>query len=210
MNREVLYDLTNLLILPSRFYKKKMGLKGAVYIVLLFGIVTAIGTGSLNFVTLTAVGESKLVITIGSLSPAFIAFLEVFFIWFLLSGLFFTISHFLGGNGDFKILLSNVGYGFLPMILGSIIGLIIGIATWGKISTVMELGEAFYNPAITFSNIQGLLFLLWSANIWVFGVSSARDMTPKRALITVTMPVSAIIIYQAYWLFQFGVFGSWF
>gem|GEM_PF-734061 len=206
MTKKRLHEALKLLFSPQEFYKKKWGWNGAMAIVSVFGFISGLSVGLLNFVTLTAMGASKLAIFTGSIFPATITFLEAFFIWFLNSCLFFTISHFLHGKGEFKILLSNVGYGFLPMIISSIIGLFIGIAVWGKLSTVIELGVALRNPYTTLSNIQSLLFLLWSANIWIFGVSSARHITAKRAAITVIIPVGAIIGYEVYWLFWLGVF----
>ena len=41
-----------------------------------------------------------------------------------------------------------------------------------------------------------IVFLLWSANIWIFGMKHARNLTLKNAAITVGVPVGIYIIYQ--------------
>ncbi|MCC7575257.1 MAG: YIP1 family protein, partial [Methanomethylovorans sp.] len=43
--------------------------------------------------------------------------------WVIYSGIFYLISSFVGGQGNFKRVLEFVAYGFLPSILGSLISL---------------------------------------------------------------------------------------
>jgi hypothetical protein len=49
-----------------------------------------------------------------------------------------------------------------------------------------------------------MLFMLWSANIWVFGLKHARNLSTRNAVITVAIPVLA---YIAYTVWQLGVFS---
>jgi hypothetical protein len=46
--------------------------------------------------------------------------------------------------------------------------------------------------------VIGLLFWLWSANIWIFGVKEARRLSIRDAVITVAVPVGIYLIYQLY------------
>jgi hypothetical protein len=62
--------------------------------------------------------------------------------------------------------------------------------------------ELMHDPAMMeytwVSMAISALFLLWSANIWIFGVKQARNITLKQACITVAIPVGAFIIYTLY------------
>jgi hypothetical protein len=42
------------------------------------------------------------------------------------------------------------------------------------------------------------IFLLWSANLWIFGLKHARSLTLKQAAITVLIPVAAYIVFLMY------------
>jgi hypothetical protein len=44
--------------------------------------------------------------------------------------------------------------------------------------------------------------MLWSANIWVFGLKHARTLSTRDAVITVAIPV---LVYIAYSVWQLGV-----
>ena len=58
------------------------------------------------------------------------------------------------------------------------------------------------NPMMWLSSLIGMLFMLWSANIWVFGLKHARNLSTRNAVITVAIPVAA---YLAYSVWQLGV-----
>ncbi len=44
--------------------------------------------------------------------------------------------------------------------------------------------------------------MLWSANIWVFGLKHARNLSTKNALITVAIPMAVYVLWT---IFQMGV-----
>jgi hypothetical protein len=52
--------------------------------------------------------------------------------------------------------------------------------------------ELMTTPSMMTATVIAFLFVLWSANIWIFGMQEARSLTGKDALITVGIPV---IIY---------------
>jgi hypothetical protein len=54
------------------------------------------------------------------------------------------------------------------------------------------------SPLMMLSSIIGILFILWSASIWVFGLKHARNVSTKNALITVGIPVVVYILYSIY------------
>ncbi|RZN31210.1 MAG: hypothetical protein EF813_12555 [Methanosarcinales archaeon] len=115
---------------------------------------------------------------------AIISLLVVFIMWLLCTGVFYIISIFFGGKGSFKRCLEFVGYGFIPMI----------VLLWIRPIIVITLP-----PTIDFSSVYtilGITILLWSANIWIFAVKHARNLSARNALITVGAPVGLYLIYN--------------
>jgi hypothetical protein len=53
-------------------------------------------------------------------------------------------------------------------------------------------------------SLIGIIFLLWSANIWVYGLRYARGITLRHAVITVAIPVVVLILVT---LVTSGVFS---
>ncbi len=101
-------------------------------------------------------------------------------------------------GGDFQRTLAVVGYGSLPMVFGSIIsGIIVYVSLSGAdirpISDPMQASavvtELTSTPSMMMATVISILFVLWSANIWVFGMQEARNLSGKDALITVGIPV---------------------
>jgi hypothetical protein len=41
----------------------------------------------------------------------------------------------------------------------------------------------------------GIIFTLWSANIWIFGLQYARNLSLKNAAITVGVPIGLSVLY---------------
>ena len=57
------------------------------------------------------------------------------------------------------------------------------------------------NPMIQASTIIGIIFTLWSANIWIFGLMHSRNLSTKNAILTVGIPIGLYIISALYNLF---------
>jgi hypothetical protein len=43
-----------------------------------------------------------------------------------------------------------------------------------------------------------IVFLLWSANIWIFGIQNARNLSTRNAALCVAIPVVPYILYLVY------------
>ena len=58
------------------------------------------------------------------------------------------------------------------------------------------------------SVVIGVIFLLWSANIWIYAIKYSRNLSVKHAAITILLP---ILIYIIYTLFTdiCGLFCPW-
>ncbi|MFA6333826.1 MAG: YIP1 family protein, partial [Methanoregula sp.] len=50
------------------------------------------------------------------------------------------------------------------------------------------------------TSLIAIVFLLWSANIWICGLQQARKLSPRDAALCVGIPVIAYILYIIYTL----------
>lgn len=135
-----------------------------------------------------------------------------FIAWLLYAGLFHLISGALGGDGEFKTTLVYTGWGFLPKVFGSVVGL---ASTWYVLQVVplptgvdpqnpqaMQQAMQSYqqavqsHPATLAAFVVGLLVLAWSAYIWVGAVQHARDLDRADAAIAVGIPVAIALIIR--------------
>jgi hypothetical protein len=209
---------------PNGFFEARMreaeSLKIPVLIVLISGLIGGIAAYLMTGITLELLSEALppealgLATTIGSISAFIGALVASLIIWVVFAALFFGISSVFKGEGSFKRTLEFVGYGYIPMILSGIISTIImynfvSTAQIPVLTDPTEVAEVITqwvttNPMVRLSSIIGMLFMLWSANIWVFGVKHARNLSTKNAVITVAIPVALYILYSVW---QLGVLG---
>ncbi|WP_243669942.1 YIP1 family protein [Methanoculleus chikugoensis] len=49
-------------------------------------------------------------------------------------------------------------------------------------------------PLARIAGIVGILFMIWSANIWIFGMKYARNLSTRDAVLTVGIPVGGLYI----------------
>jgi hypothetical protein len=159
-------NMTNVLTNPDRFFAE-------------------LSTRDVNMkIPLLIVLIAPSITVIGSGIVAIIGLITVFIMWLLCTGVFYVISIFFGGEGSFKRCLEFVGYGVIPMI----------VLLWIRPVILLTLP-----PTIDFSSVYtilGILLLLWSANIWVFAVKHARNLSTRNALITVGVPVGLYLLYS--------------
>lgn len=144
---------------------------------------------------------------IGAAIGAIFAIISVFIMWLVYSGIFYGISLVLSGQGTFKRVCEFVAYGFLPSILGSVLSLVLTSKAYSSLDLSVQdpalLEKAmFSDPYIMASTVIGILLTLWSANIWIFAMMHARNLTVKNALITVGVPIGLYVIYMIYTLLQ--------
>jgi hypothetical protein len=123
--------------------------------------------------------------------------------WVVITAVFFVISLVFMGKGPFTRALAAVGYGYLPTVIGNLLSLLLfwyylpGIQV-SPVRDVLDIQSA--TLALTHSTVFlitgaiGIIFLLWSASIWIFGLRAARELTLRNAAITVGVPV---LIYIA-------------
>ncbi|KAF1078556.1 YIP1 family protein [Methanogenium sp. MK-MG] len=200
----IMMNIADLLLRPAAFFPGRLegdkpDLKIPLAIVLLSGIVGAVSAAYMSSVTMAMLpsdiaGLGSIIVGIAVVS----AFIATIIFWVIIAAVFHGISALRGGKGDFQRTLAVAGYGTLPMVFGSIIsGIIVYFslsgATIRAVSDPLQASaavtELMSGPSMMIAGVISLLFVLWSANIWVFGMQEARNLSGKDALISVGIPV---------------------
>jgi hypothetical protein len=214
--------MLDILINPNNFFEARMkgieSLKPPLLIVLIYGMISGIAAFLMAGVTIEMLSETLppealgIASTIGGISAFIGALVASLIIWVAFTALFFGISWVFKGEGKFKRTLEFVGYGYIPMIISGIISAVLmyNFITTAQIPHVTDPTEMagiitpwmMKNPMVQLSSIIGILFMLWSANIWILGLKHARNLSTKNALITVAIPVAA---YALHTVWQLGV-----
>ncbi len=183
--------MIDVLINPDRFFmeksKKEVSLKMPFLIVLVMAIIAT----ALNLLLLVKVmnalpKEAVPFISIGAAIGAICGIIGVFLMWMVYAGIFHTISIAFKGEGRFKKVFEFVGYGFIPSIISSIIGLVVMVYALQTMNFSLEGPELMKqtlldNQYLQMSRIINIIFLLWSANIWIFGIKYARNISTRDA-----------------------------
>jgi len=134
-----------------------------------------------------------------------VALATPFVAWLLYALVFHGITAVLDGEGSFTTTLVYAGWGLLPKVVGSLVGL---ATTWIVLDAVRPPAEvtprtaqayqqAIQNhPASLAGTVVGILLLLWSAYIWVAAVQHARDVERADAMIAVGVPVAIALVIR--------------
>ena len=132
--------------------------------------------------------------------------------------LIYGISAVFKGTGTFKRTLEFVGYGYIPQIIGSLITLVIALEYIPRVviphisfdpsdpnaGQILQdaMKTLMHDPSMMeftqIATIISIVFLLWSANIWIFGAKHSRQLTLRNAAICVAVPVVLFVIYTVY------------
>ena len=209
---------------PDKFFEDRMKeeerLKIPALIVLIIGITSGIAAFLMGRITAellrgTLPPEAEGFISIMPISMAIFALIFSLIVWVVFAVVFFAISLALKGKGTFKRTLEFVGYGYIPMIIGGVISVtlmyyvvyyVFPTMSIPPVTDPAKVGEALEpvmkSQMMLLSSALGILFTLWSANIWVFGLKHARNLTTKNAVVTVAIPVAAQVLFAIY---QMGV-----
>jgi hypothetical protein len=203
--------MDRLLFNPEWFYseklKEKVSLKIPFLILLMFGIFAAVSSSLLvNKISESVPSNLIPYIYVGMAIGVVSSLVGAYLIWVILAGVFYLISSLFDSDGTFKRTFEFVGYGFLPLIFSSLIGI-------GAIYTVLpsldfslndpsvvqqNMNQILANPILQASQVATILLVLWSAYIWIFAVKNAMNITTRNALIVVGIPVGIYIVYSSY------------
>jgi hypothetical protein len=209
IDQNIMAPLQELLLNPKGFFeeliKEEVSLKIPLVIVSIIGIIGGINAAVISGLTIgmlpgDVAAMGSVITAIGVVGGVIWAFI-LYLIWTVV---FYGISALFKGQGTFKRTLQVVGYGILPQIIGGLISTpIIYIYVSGisvpEISdpALIEqvLLELMASPMLQLASLIGMIFLLWSASIWIFGIQQARNLTQRDAIITVGVPVAIYLVY---------------
>lgn len=214
-------SLPDVLVRPDVFFSRvvteKETLKIPVLIVLSVGIVAALSGYLMG--GLSAKMMAGIMTGMESIIPLFAmagALIGTFIFWLVAAGVFYLFTSLFQGQGSFRRVLETVGYGYLPQIAGSILTLVaiviyiprIAVPTLTKAALedpamIEQATKAFmHDPAMMeltqITTLVSIVFLLWSAHIWIFAIKHARGLSPRDAAICVGVPVVLYVLYLTY------------
>ncbi|MGC9436078.1 MAG: YIP1 family protein [Methanomicrobiales archaeon] len=202
--------ILSLLTRPQDFFEgleTPWPLRGPALVVLATGLLagaTAIPVTRLTFEMLPA--EAAAYAGIGLVAAVVGAVIVTLVLWVVTAAIAHGLSALFGGDGAFRRTLAAIGYGYVPMAIGTAIS---GILMWQLVATArvepvadpLQIQDAITglmsDPLGQAATVVGILFLLWAANIWVFGLREARTLSTRHALICVAVPVAIQVIMSA-------------
>jgi len=215
------HSLIDILIRPGEFFQaanaEKESLKIPGIIVLTLGIVSAVYAYLIGGLTgKMMAGLMPGMESIITVFTIFGAFLGIFVFWVIWAGVFYLISSLFKGKGTFQRTLEFIGYGYLPQILGVILTIIVAMQYIPRVIVPEISSVASQDPQVIQDAVKALMhdpvmmemtqiisiisivFLLWSANIWIFGMRNARQLSERDSALCVGIPVVVYIIYIIY------------
>ena len=214
-------SLLDILVRPGVFFETAIAEKENLLIpgliVLALGIVSAFYAYLIGGLTgKMMAGLMPGMESVVAISTVLGALFGIFIFWGIWTGVFYLISSLFKGKGTFKRSLEFIGYGYLPQIFGALLTVIVAITYVPKVivpgnylssSTGPQLIQdavkaLMHDPAMRemtqITSIISIVFLLWSANIWISGIRNARQLTERDAALCVGIPVVVYILYIVY------------
>jgi hypothetical protein len=214
-------SFVDILLNPNAFFQNAMtekeNLKMPALIVLCGAIVGAIYgyligglTGSMMSAIMPGMG------TIILISVVIFAMIGTFLFWAVWAGAFYLVSMIFKGKGEFKRCLEVVGYGYIPQIFGALITVIVALEYIPRIVVPQITSAAAQDPQMIqaataalmhdpammemtqITTVISIVFLLWSANCWIFGMKHARSLSMRDAALCVGIPVLVFVLYSVY------------
>jgi hypothetical protein len=214
-------SLLNVLVHPTAFFRdasaEKENLTIPGLIVLILGIISAVPAYLIGGLTgkmmAGIVPGMESIIAVSTILGAFVG---VFLLWVIWTGVFYVISSFFKGKGSFKRSLEFVGYGYLPQLLGAVLNVIVAVQYIPGITIPHIPSSAAQDPQVIIdatntlmhdpamremmqiTSLISIVFLLWSATIWIAGMRNARQLSDRDSALCVGIPVVAYILYIIY------------
>jgi hypothetical protein len=183
----------------------------------IFSAITGYQMGGLTGRLLSGIMQGMGMLT--AIATSVSSFFGPFFMWLIATIILYTLHKLFQGTGSFTRVAEIAGYGMLPLMLASFIGIILAAyyLPMVDISPVTSTNPDQINAAVQsmmlspalhqFSLITTLLtiiLIIWVANLWAFGFETCCGLEPKAALITAGVPVLVYIIYTLVTLFIFN------
>jgi len=214
-------SFVDILIRPDTFFenvfKEKESLKIPALIVLAGAVFAAAYATMISGLTGSMMASAMPGMeTFIAISTVIFTIIAVLIVWVIMAGVFFGMSLLFKGQGSFTRCLEGVGYGYLPQVFGTLVSLIIAFDYIPKIVVPQVSSSALQDPqvlteAVTalmqdpamreltqISTLISIVFLLWSANSWIFAMKHARALSMRDSAICVGVPIVIYILYLIY------------
>ena len=146
------------------------------------------------------------------------SFFSPYIMWVIAIVIFYALQRFFKGTGSFKRVAEITGYGMLPLIFASVVGIILAMYYLPMVAIKPFFGSdpqkinaavqgMLQDPALhqfsILSSIISIIFMIWAANLWAFGFETCCGLDSKKAMMTAGIPVLVYIIYTLATLFIF-------
>ena len=202
-------NITDILTNPDRFFaelsQRDVNLRTPFVIVLVSAILGAIyAMVAYRMMMSSLPGEIAAISYVLGVISASTNLITPFISWVLCAAVFYAISMLFKGEGSFNRVFEFVGYGFIPSIIASVVGIattIIMAPVFGSpfdnpelLQQTMMQHLSSQDPAMMVSTIIQILLVLWSVVIWVVGVKHARNLGTGHAIITVLAVPAAFFL----------------
>ena len=199
---------------PGRFFEARMqeepSLKVPALIAIVIGLIGAVSVIPMTDLTMAMLpAEMQGLGLLMTVISAAIAFIGGLLAWVIYGVIFHVVSMIFKGQGSLNRTLEFTGYGLLPQVFGGIIGtyfsyrLLSGLSIPSMTSPeqMVEFSENLVavlttSPLAQIAGLVSILFLVWSANIWIFGMKHARSLSTRDAVLTVGIPMGLYILYM--------------
>ncbi|MFA7198894.1 MAG: Yip1 family protein [Methanoculleus sp.] len=206
--------LLRVLLDPGHFFEARMqgepSLKVPALIALVIALIGAVSTIPMMDITMAMLpAEMQGLGLLIAVFSAAIAFVGGFLAWIIYGVVFYIVSMIFKGQGSLSRTLEFTGYGLIPQVFGGIIGTYFSYRLLSGLHippmTSPEQMVAFSENLVTIlttsplaqiAGIVSILFTLWSANIWIFGMKHARNLSTRDAALTVGIPVGLYTLYM--------------
>lgn len=149
-----------------------------------------------------------------------VSFIGILFLWVSTAGVFYLFSAIFRGKGSFKRVLEFTSYGFIPYIIDTITGplyfwmIIPEVDFFSMIENLDQTGntDVFVNellyanlPLNIISTLFSTLLFIMALNIWINGMKYGRNLSTKKAILTVGIPAVLYAIYKIFMLMLYFI-----
>jgi hypothetical protein len=214
----MIQNIIDVLTRPDAIFQEKVKSEEDLKIPFLFVAIVGIISASYGYLSSrmfasAGAGMGEIV----AVSTVIGAFIGIMFFWLIGSAIFYLLSMAFKGTGGYNRTLEFVGYGFIPQIFGSLLTLVMALYYLPMVQ--VPIVNSFTDPAVIqnavtrlmhdsamveftkVSAVIAIIFLIWSANIWIYAIKYSRNLSIKHAAVTILLPVIIYIIYTLFMTF---------
>ena len=201
--------MLDILFSPNKFFRERATNPGLIGPLLVVSLVAALGAAA-AYPAAQTIAESlpPEAQGFGTATVAFsmiVALVGPFVVWALFAGVFHGLSGLLfDGEGSFRTTLTLTGWGFVPALVTAVVGVAVAFLIWPSVtldfSDPARAEQAAQRirdrPEFLVASVVGLIVLVWRGLLWTFAMQYGRNLSFREALITVGIPVVALLLWR--------------